>query len=199
VTRCAVLVVLMVALMCPRGAHAQSTEGVLDSLMDTQNIPKPLLHEFAKAYEEDWVVFGSGLHQNYFFLPRTIQDTAHGTKTVWGVNLQGADSTDWLSSRAAMIEQQRRRGDPDRYDKYLLTKVQWEVDCSHHRARIVQIIDYDENGNVLWSSRIQGELEEPEHDSNGEGLVRAFCDPGTRITFRDLVNTPLGMPVAGAR
>jgi hypothetical protein len=164
--------------------------------MDTQGIPKPLLDTYAKAYTENWVVFGGGYHQYYCFIPRTIQTTARGTKTVWGVNLQNADSTDWLSSRAAVSEiRQPIHGDPNRYAKYLLTKLQWEVDCASQRTRIVQILDYDEDGSVIWSAQVAEKLEVPVPDSNGEGLLRALCDENDRITFQDLVNTPWGVPV----
>jgi len=195
--RAARVVALLTILGCPVSVRAQDAASVLDSLMDTENVPKPLLYQFAKAYEEDWVCFGAGLHQNYFFIPRTIKATGHGTKTVWGVNLQGADSTDWMSSRPAVIEQrQRAHEDPDKYAKYLLTKIQWEVDCAGQRMRMIKMIDYDEDGGVIYSGQFDEKLAEPVPDTNAEGLVCAFCHPRTRITFRDLVNTPLGVQVA---
>ncbi len=188
---------LLALLACLGTARAQATTAVLDSLMDTHGIPKPLLDQFAKAYDESWVVFGSGFHQNFYFLPRTIKTTPAGTKTVWGVNLQGGDSDDWLSSRAAIVEQRRESyGDAARYDEYLLTRIQWEIDCPGQRARIVELADYDEDGRVIWSTIVGGPLEPPVPDSNGEGLLQAFCHPQSRITFRDVVSTPMGTPVS---
>jgi hypothetical protein len=184
-------------LVCSAAAHAQSTTTPLDSLIDTTDIPKPLLATFERAYTESWVVFGSGFHQNYFFLPRTIHVTPQGTKTVWGINVQGADANGWLTSRAAIMRQRSRLGaDTKPYARYLMTKIQWEIDCEGKRLRMRQLVDYDDAGKVIGASRYDDPLEKPQHDSNGDNLVRTFCEPKLRITFRDVVNTPMGQPVS---
>jgi len=187
-----------VALTVPSIARACGpTASALDSLIDTADIPKPMLATFERAYIENWVVFGSGYHQNFFFLPRTIRTTARGTKTVWGVNVQGADPDGWLTARAAIIEQRSKLGaDAKPYARYLLTKVQWEIDCDGQRMRMVQLVDCDDTGKAIWSGRYTDKLEKPVAGSNGDNLVRTFCEPKLRITFRDVVNTPMGQPVS---
>jgi hypothetical protein len=171
------------------GARAQAPS-------DTATIPDPVAKIYGKACAENWVVFGGGYHQTYLYIPRTIRTTEKGTKTVWGVNVQsmtGADSAaDLQTSRAAITEV---RGNShlgeatlQKYGRYLQTKVQWEVDCVHQRVRILQCIDYDEDGNVLLSFEVPGTLEDPVPETNGEGLLRAFCNPAHRNYFRDLFN-----------
>jgi len=181
-------------------AAPQAPAAVLDSLIDTAGIPKAMLATFRRAYDENWVVFGSGSHQNYFFLPRTVHTTAQGTKTVWGVNVQGADPNGWNTGRAAIVAQRSQLGaDPKPYAHYLLTKVQWEIDCEGKRMRMRQLVDCDDAGKVIWAGHYDDALEAPANGSNGENLVHTFCEPKLRITFRDVVNTPMGEPVSADR
>ena len=206
----ALLIAICLAFACPaavgattRASHPappQASAGVLDSLIDTAGIPKAMLATFERAYDENWVVFGSGSHQNYFFLPRTIRVTPQGTKTVWGVNVQGADPDGWNTGRAAIVAQRSKLGaDPKPYAHYLLTKVQWEIDCEGKRMRMRQLVDCDDAGHVIWAGHYNDALEAPSAGSNGENLVRTFCEPKLRITFRDVVNTPMGEPVSAER
>jgi hypothetical protein len=199
VLKTSVLAALICVLNCSAAAHAHATGAALDSLIDTTDIPKPLLATFERAYDEKWVVFGGGFKQNYFLLPRTIKATTRGTKTVWGVNVQGSDGGNWYSARAAIIQQRSQAGgDAAPYAWYLLTRVQWEIDCAHGRMRMLQLIDVDESGKVIGSWRYDDPLEQPVPDSNGENLVRSFCEPKLRVTFRDVVNTPMGEPVTAS-
>lgn len=177
----------LLLLLAPAAANAQA---------GTASVSEPLTQMYAKALVENWVQFGGAGHQIYFYLPRTIRVTSRGTKTVWGVNMQsiaGEDSSgDMAPSRAEVMEVRRSAHmDPEqleKYETYLLTKIQWEVDCVHQRLRILKMIDYDEEGGVLLSTDVNDKLEEPVPDSNGEGLLRAFCDPAHRNYFRDLFN-----------
>jgi hypothetical protein len=164
---------------------------------DTLNIPTPVLDVYAKAYAEDWVQFGGGFHQIYLYLPRTIKATARGTKTVWGVNVQSMSGADTLcdlnTSRRAITKQREEAHFPpeklEKYATYLMTKIQWEVDCVHQRTRIIQFLDYDEEGNMIFSHEMKSsKLDDPVPDSNGEGLLKAFCDPQHRNHFRDLLD-----------
>ena len=157
-----------------------------------QDYAQPVLDVYAKAYAENWVQFGGGFHQTYFYLPRTIRTTSRGTKTVWGVNVQsmsGADTAaDLSTSRAAIVKSRGGTSQiAEKYTTYLLTKVLWEIDCVHQRARILKLLDYDEEGNIIWSSEVTRKMEEPVPDSNGESLVKAFCDPRHRNYFRDIL------------
>src|SRR5262249_25681564 len=146
--------IILVALGCPAAARACGGGSVLDSYIDTADVPKPLLHTFERAFSEEWVVFGGGFHQNYYYLPATIRRTSRGTKTVWGVNLPGADDGNWVSARAEVMEQRANSGGtPEPYARYLLTKIEWEIDCAGRRLRMLRLIDCDEAGNVIWSGR----------------------------------------------
>jgi hypothetical protein len=158
----------------------------------TQKIPDPLLDEYAKGIAENWVWFGGGFKQDYWFCPNTIRRTAQNTFTVWSVSIQSFDSTgDWTSARRAIITQRKRaRVATLGYESYLLTKVQWEMDCSHHMTRVLQIVDYDKEGAVLHSWKLTGEMEEPVPDSNGDGLLRIYCNPSQWKTFGELIGPP---------
>jgi hypothetical protein len=108
-------------------------------------IPKPLLDLYAKAVIEHWVWFGGGLHQNYWFRPGTAHRTKAGTTILWTVFVQEGDSTgDWSSGREAVIaERSKNHHSIEGYETYLMTTVQWEVDCSNHKERILQLLDYN--------------------------------------------------------
>jgi hypothetical protein len=157
-------------------------------LADTSSsdIPEPFLRVYTTALSEDWIYFGGGEKQNYWFLPRTIRKTPQGTSTVWSVHIQGADSTgSYTSARDAIIARFKRMGTSTMgYERYLQTKVQWEVDCVHQRIRIIQLLDYNEDGELLHSGKTKAGLEDPVPGSNGEGLLRVFCNPTLRKTFR---------------
>lgn len=163
---------------------------------DSTTIPEPFLREYATAYHENWVAFGGGSHQTYFYLPRTIRTTSRGTRTVWAVNIQsiqGGDTLgDFSSARRAVIKSREEAHlAPERLQKYatyLLTRVQWEVDCLRQRMRIIKFVDYDEEGNVLLSADTHEDMEEVIPETNGEGLLKAFCDPTRRNHFRDLLD-----------
>ncbi len=109
---------------------------------------------------------------------------------IWGGgDIQAIDSTgDWTSAREAIIAERERKNLPTAgYETYLLTKVQWEVDCARQKARILKIIEYSEDGGVLYSGNPKDELEEPAPETNGENLLRVFCHPRLRKTFRELL------------
>jgi len=158
----------------------------------TANIPEPFLKEYGRAVLENWVYFGGGFKQSYWFLPNTVRRTARGTSTVWSVSIQAPDSTgDWSSAREAIIAARERENVPTaRYETYLLTKLQWEVDCAHQKLRIIQVYDYNEEGEVIYSGKSKSELEEQIPDTNGENLVRVFCHPALRRTFDQLLGLP---------
>jgi hypothetical protein len=162
--------------------------------LHAEDIPKPLLDLYAKAYVENWVAFGGGCHQTYYFLPKTIRRTARGTSTVWSVEVQEMDSTNWRSSLAAVKEQRERvRPGVEGYERYLFSKTQWEVDCRRQLVRILQFIDYDEDGNVIVADQLKHpKFEEPVPDTNGEGLLRSFCHPSQRKYFRKLLDEAPG-------
>jgi hypothetical protein len=185
------------------GAHSTAAQSLTDT---TSNVPVAFLNEYAKAVNEGWVWFGGGFNQHYWFLPKTIRRTPRGTSTVWTVSIQSLDDTtaDWSSARRAIIAQRERTNQPTAgYETYLLTKAQWELDCVHERIRTIQLLEYNEAGEAFHSGKIGGEWEDPVPDTNGENLIRIFCHPSLRKTFRELLNAapPPGnrTPAGGTR
>lgn len=176
------LVGITTGLILAAGARAQE-------LPDSSSIPKPLLEEYAKATVDGWVWFGGGFKQQYWYLPKTIRKTPRGTSTVWAVNIQEVDSTnDWTAAREAIVAHYREQGmSTVGYEHYLLTKVQWEVDCVHQRSRVIQLLDYAEDGHVLFSGNSGDKLEDPVPETNAENILRSFCNPRLRVTFRRLL------------
>ena len=155
----------------------------------TSNIPAPLLNEYATAVHDNWVWFGGGFKQAYWFLPNTVRRTTSGSSTFWAVSIQAVDSTgNWTSAREAIIADRQRRNQPTAgYETYLLTKSQWEVDCARQKLRCIRILEYNEDGAVINSGKTNSTFEEPVPDSNGENLLRVFCHPKLRRTFRELL------------
>jgi len=149
--------------------------------------PKMLIELHAKAYVENWVVFGGGIKEMYLYQPTTAKRTARGTTTVWGVNMPNPDSTDWYGSRHAFLESKRKRHESTSgWERYFYTKVQWEIDCQKGQVGITQMVFYDEDGVVIRSGKPSDDLEDPVPDSNADRFLRSFCNQTRRRYFREV-------------
>ncbi|HTR96483.1 MAG TPA: surface-adhesin E family protein [Candidatus Acidoferrales bacterium] len=168
------------ALASPVAARAQEPQDT------TANIPQPLLDQYATAVHENWVYFGGGGHEHYWFIPRTIKRTPRGTSTVWTVGIQSLDSTNtYTSAREAVIADRERNGQSSsEYANYLMTRTKWEIDCVHQRLRILRVLQYADDGSVIHQGDTHEKFEDPIPGTNGEHMLEVFCHPKKWRTFR---------------
>jgi len=107
--------------------------------------------------------------------------------------MPGPDSTGWYASRRAVLEKYRKEGwSVKGWENYFYTRLQWEIDCDRQQLRILQIVFYDEDKEVIKSADLRGALEDQVPDSNGDGLLRSFCEPGQRLYFQEYFDDTTG-------
>ena len=61
------------------------------------------------------------------------------------------------------------------YHLPISTKMYFEIDCNEKRMRTLELINFDENGNIRKRAGIQGEWQFIAPDSNAEILSMLFC------------------------